>query len=459
MEQATRIDAVNLMVQGALALSEVESNGICVDVPYMEQQINDKETGLDARIRRIHDKLKDMEEVRLWQKTFGRDFNLDSNDQLAEVLFKHLGHKPLRFTDSGKPSVDEEALEMLDIGMVQGLMKMRKLQRTRNTYLTGILRETVDGFIHPIFKLHTVRTYRGSCSNPNFQNQPIRDPLMGAIIRKGFRCRPGHRLLEFDFKGLEVCIGTCYHKDGNMIEYICDESKDMHRDMASECYCLPLSEVSKTIRYCGKNMFVFPQFYGDYYVRCAESLWAAVEKMKLTTVSGKPLRTHMNEQGWKTLASFTKHIQKVEKDFWGTRFRDYDEWKSEHFDQYLRRGFFDLLTGFRCSGVMSFNDVSNYPVQGAAFHCLLWTLIQTQKWLSLSKGPWEESRSCIIGQIHDSMIIDAHHEEVPEIITYVNHVVEKELPAAWPWIIIPLKVEVKQSEVDGNWWEMKEVKQ
>ena len=66
---------------------------------------------------------------------------------------------------------------------VKRYLKIKKLKKARSTYLRGILRETVDGFIHPFFNLNLVITYRSSSDHPNFQNIPVRN----AEIKKPLR--------------------------------------------------------------------------------------------------------------------------------------------------------------------------------------------------------------------------------------------------------------------------------
>ena len=51
---------------------------------------------------------------------------------------------------------------------------MRKLKKVRDTYLDAFLREQVDGYLHPFFSLHTVKTFRSSSERINFQNIPKR---------------------------------------------------------------------------------------------------------------------------------------------------------------------------------------------------------------------------------------------------------------------------------------------
>src|SRR4029077_4537362 len=99
--------------------------------------------------------------------------------------------------------------------------------------------------------------------------------------------------------------------------------------------------------------------------------------------------------------TFEEHVKKIERNFWDVRFRGYLDWKRDFYAEYLKRGRFDMLTGFRCEGVFEKNQVVNFPIQGSAFHCLLWALVDLQRWIIKNK-----MGSLIVGQIHDSMLLD-----------------------------------------------------
>lgn len=264
--------------------------------------------------------------------------------------------------------------------------------------------------------------------------------------------------------GAGVVIKNCYHKDSNFISYITTPGKDMHRDMAAQIYFLEPEQVTKDTRYGAKNKFVFPQFYGDFYVSCARSLWEWVEQGKLLGPDGKPLKTHLRANGIVALGAcdpdqepkegtFEKHLQEVEHDFWNKRFMAYGRWRKDWYKLYLDQGYFDLLSGFRVYGMFKRNAVVNYPVQGSAFHCLLWTLIQVQKRLRKYR-----MRSKIVGQIHDSLLGDVREDELRDYLEIVEHVVVDLLPKRYPWLIVPLEIEYEISPRGGSWFEKREVK-
>ena len=206
-------------------------------------------------------------------------------------------------------------------------------------------------------------------------------------------------------------------------------------------------------------MFVFPQFYGSWYLACALQLWEACSTLKLE-VNGLPMRKHLKKKGIidrgecevgqkPRIKTFEAHVKKVENDFWKKRFKVYKRWKERWFDDYSEKGYFDTLTGFRIQGVLSRNDVINYPVQGSAFHCLLWTLIQAQKQIKKNKFS-----ALITGQIHDSIFSDVPKNELNDYLDMLVDIGTRQIRKHWKWIIIPLELEA--GVTDTTWYHKKE---
>lgn len=450
MPEVATIAGYQLLHDGILTLADIEFNGINVDVDYVEKQ----RQHLSRRIDHLSKKIEEHPEMKIWKKVYPRNFNMDSTEQLSNILFKRMDIEPNVMTSGTKlkPSVSEEALEQLDLPFTKDLLQLRKLKKTKNTYLNNYLKEEIESILRPFFHLHTTVSFRSSCSAINFQNQPIRIPWIKRIVRRAVIPRPRRMLGELDYSGIEVSIATCYHKDPNMIRDIVDPKRNMHRDMAVECYKLNLDQCTDDIRYCGKNMFVFPEFYGDYYINCANSLWNAIAQLNLKTNQGLDLKTHLKNVGLGNRKKFENHIKKVEEYFWGTRYRVYGKWKEQQWKRYLKDGYVELLSGFICKGLMSRNEAINYPVQGAAFHCLLWSLIRINKWLKDNN-----MLTLLIGQIHDSIVFDFEPSELDIVLENAIRIMTEEIRKYWSWIIVPLKVDVELSPVDGSWFLKKEV--
>jgi DNA polymerase-1 len=465
-------DAYSLFHKGILALSRAEMQGFRVDVDYILR----KREFLQRKLERTEIKFKETDFYADWCKSTKGKVNINSSTQLGDYLYKTKGFTALKYTKSnGNGSTDDEALKQLNIPELDFLFEKKKIKKTIDV-LDGFYNEQVDGTIHPFYNLHLVRTFRSSSDSPNFQNIPKRDEEMMTLCRRALFPREGHQLLEVDFGQLEVRISACYNKDETLINDILHG--DMHRDMAAEIFMLDNFDKNnkghKLLRQAAKNGFVFAQFYGDYYKNCAENLasnWCQLPKTGkwkygqgvVIDEIGKPFKPyhisdHLISKGIKeygtitktergyVVTGFLKHVQDIENNFWNVRYKKYKQWKDDWFAEYQKKGFFDLYTGFRCSGVMKKNDVINYPVQGAAFHCLLWSFIQLDAFIIENNL---DSR--IIGQIHDSLIIDVNPKELKLIGETVHKITTVDLPKHWPWIIVPLEIDAEICGVDESW--------
>lgn len=448
-----------LLHQGVLALAKAERQGMRIDIEYCER----KKKELTEEIERVEEKFKSTKFYRHWKHSRGgKEPNINSNPQLAHFLYKVKKINPAKLTVTGEGSTDEDALKQLGIKELYYLLRIRKLKKLRDTYLDAFVREQINGILHPFFHLHTAKTYRSSSDKPNFQNIPKRDKEAQQLIRKAIYPRKDHLLMSVDYSSLEVRIAACYHKDPTMLNYINDPNSDMHGDMAKQIFKLNRLDKSKSdhklLRNAVKNGFVFPQFYGDYYKNNAKGIaidWCKLPNTKRwkpgqgVEFEGKNISDHLISVGLSSYFLFEQHLKRIEKDFWSNRFSVYAKWKEKQWKFYLRKGYVPLYTGFKCIGVMGRNDVINYPIQGSAFHCLLWSFIETTKELEKRKLDTK-----LIGQIHDEMILDVQTDEVVEIKEILHEIMTERIREYWDWIIVPLEIEIKTGKVDKPWSEL-----
>ena len=66
-------------------------------------------------------------------------------------------------------------------------------------------------------------------------------------------------------------------------------------------------------------------------------------------------------------------------------------------------------------------------------------------------------KTLIIGQIHDSMVLDIREEELEAVLARVHEIMTEDLPAAWGWLIVPLIVEAEVSPLGQSWWDKRPV--
>jgi uracil-DNA glycosylase family 4 len=396
--------ANNLFFDGLLAFCDIEQEGICIDVNWYENRQKELTTEIDN----IEAELVNGKEGVKFKRLKGRELKIASNKDLVDLFFDVMGLEVSKKTMSGNPSVDVESLLGMKLPFTEKLLRYRKLIKIRDTYLAQFLRENIGGKIHPSFLLHTVDTYRSSCVSPNFQNIPVREEEAKKETRSGIIPSKGNKLLEVDYKAMEVRICACYTKDPELIGYINDPTSDMHTDQAKILFKSTDKETSKDMRFYAKNGFVFPEIYGSYYKSCAESLWASAKGV--TTKSGIPLLTHLKQQGIKNIDAFIIHVKEVEKKFF-RKFSLIKEWKEANENWYSEHGYIQYLFGHKRGGYLSRNALANYPIQGAAFHCLLWSLIQLNR--IRKKEKWKTK---IVGQIHDSIIFDMDPQEQDHVL-------------------------------------------
>jgi DNA polymerase-1 len=435
-----------------------------IDTKYVKR----KQKQTDRKVARLEKELMRTDFMQDWKRLYSAKFNYNSNDQLKYMLFEHKGLEPVKKTAKGHGSVDEESLKQLDLPETNLILRIRKLKKLRSTYLDNFLSQQVNGFMHPFFGLTAAKTFRGNSNEPNFQNIPKRDKEAMKLTRTAIYPREGNQLIEFDFSKLEVSIAACYHKDPVMMKYLTSDHNDMHGDIAAQIFMIADFDKSKysLLRSAAKNGFVFPQFYGDWFMGNAEALrqwvnlptgkWKKSYGIGADLPNGKTIAEHLINNGIKEFGTFNRnrstgfieHLRQIEDDFWNNRFKAYQQWKQRWVKKYQKRGWFQMHTGFVCRGEMRKNEVINYPVQGAAFHCLLWTLIMMDRYLQ-ENG----MHSRVIGQIHDAIVMDIDPDEREQVARKMKEIAEKQLPAAWDWIITPLQIEAEICPVDGSWAE------
>lgn len=396
----------------------------------------------------INNKLFDIQNSKEASQYFqekGKKLNIKSSSQLRELLFDINDYTTDKRTAKNEMSVDKDVLAEVNIPFTKSILEYRKLLKIRDTYLNQFAKESNfyndSYYIFTFFNLNIVKTYRSSSSNPNMQNVPKREEFAKKMCRSLIIPRPGNFLAEIDFSGIEVGVGCCYHKDPTMINYVTDPETDMHRDMASEIFLLEKSEIDKELRYLAKNKMVFPQFYGDYWKACALNLWESFNKDQLKLVK---------KNGFKTLKMFEQHIKKIEWEMWHNRFPVYTEWKEKNYLNYLKTGYVELLTGFRMGGIMNEKEANNGAIQGTAFHVLLWCLIQINRYLHQNK-----TKTKLIGQIHDSIILDVCPSEYESLYPVFIDIMTKQTMERFKWLIVPLSVEIEKTDINGSWDTMK----
>lgn len=448
----TTKDASRLLLDGTIALAEVEANGIRIDRDRLDRNIRK----VEKRAAAVKERLETTDEWKEWRKRFGDKANLTSRPQLGEILFEVMGYECKKKTKKKQSyATDDEALADIHTPFVKDYLHWQEVEKTGATFLKGIQKELCGEILHPSFNLNTVKTYRSSSDTPNFTNLPSRNATFARLVRECFIPREGRVLAEIDYGALEFAIAACFWRDKGMVEYASDPKKDIHGDSAQRLFKCKPEQVSKQMRYIAKNQFVFPVLYGSWWKKCAANIWLSIQGIKMKddiTI----LTDHLQDQGIKGLGNsdydpspgtYEYHVKTVEDDF-NKRFPGFGEGKVKWWNDYIQHGWFPLMTGFRVKGSYSKNFLMNCPIQGPGFHCLLLSLIHTIRQIRKRK-----LRSLVVGEIHDCELLDVPIGEIQEILTMVKRIMTVELAKIWKWIIVPLKAEVDVTPLNGNWFQ------
>lgn len=440
-EYAPNIRGSRFFREALPTLARMSEVGMCLDVGAMEANRRSVVVEMDTILQRI----------RSYPKV-PKDFNPNADKQIMALFYDTLGHAVPR----GGRNATAAALQSFGGPIAADVLEWNKLAKIEGTYFGGFLREAVNGILHPAFSLNKVTTFRSGSQDPNFQNIPKRDPIAKKLIRTALKPRPGHVLIEADYKAVEVSIGYCNHHDANMGRYLTDKSSDMHRDGASKIFLLPGSDV-KPYRGDTKMLWTFAEFYGSKAEAFSGARHGEVTLKIWEYLQVHPeLLDHMVSKGIKNLDVLQDHLVACEKDLWTNMFPGYAAWKKEIWAFYQEHLYVPLKTGFRCHGPLGFNDATNYPIQGPAFHCLLWTAKEASPRIAAIAGP-EEAAS--VGQIHDALVVDCHPRHAEEACQIIQEWGTRKIREAWDWIDTPLTIEIEASEVDGNWADMKPIEE
>jgi len=196
-------------------------------------------------------------------------FNPDSNKEKQEFLFNKkrdggLGLKPVKKTLKGAPSVDKEALtKLLDKHpLIPLLLGYAELQKTKSTYVDGLIPKLNKGRLHPSFHLHRTDTGRLSSSNPNLQNIP-RD----STIRSLFIPPIGYSMLVADYDQIELRVMAMFSQDSKLLR-IFKNNEDIHTATAAAVFKVPVEDVTAEQRQIGKGVN-FLTAYGGGAVKLA----------------------------------------------------------------------------------------------------------------------------------------------------------------------------------------------
>jgi DNA polymerase-1 len=185
----------------------------------------------------------------------GREFNINSPKQLAEILFEELRLPHGRKTKTGY-STDLQVLEKLAAihKLPKRIIDHRNLSKLKSTYVDklGALVNPKTNRIHTSFNQTITATGRLSSSNPNLQNIPVRT-AEGQRIREAFIPEKDHIFVSADYSQIDLRVLAHYSEDKVLVDSF-RAGDDIHRKTAAEIFRVHPSLVTKQMRRVAKSI-------------------------------------------------------------------------------------------------------------------------------------------------------------------------------------------------------------
>jgi len=408
------LDEIDLPLTPILA--DMEMEGVLLDVPFFKTM----SVELTTRLVEIEKQIYEM---------VGKTFNINSTQQLSDVLFNKLGLKADASwkTASGHFSTNAEVLESLrgQHPVVDLVLEQRELSKLKSTYVDA-LPLAVDpstGRVHTSYSQIGAVTGRLSSNNPNLQNIPIRTEL-GRRVRNGFIAPKGSVLLSVDYSQIELRIAAHMSGDEAMLAAF-RAGQDIHATTAAAIYNVPLENVTKDMRRHAKAIN-----FGLIYGMSAFGLTRSTEL---------------------TLAEAEDFVKEYFQDFPGVkRYLDGIR-KSAAQDGYVetllgRRRYFPALKAQTNKAMKNREEreAINAPIQGTAADIMKIAMLHIPSALAEAK-----LKGKMLLQVHDELVIECPQVELDETVRVVKRVMESAYP-----LEIPLETEARAGR---SWGEMKVV--
>jgi DNA polymerase I len=242
-------------------LQRMEARGIKIDVNLLRESSNTMALQLAQLEKEIYAEA-------------GTEFNINSPQQLGQILFEKLQYpvsKKTKGTKAFSTSVDVlQELASHGFAVPRLILLHRELHKLKSTYIDALPQlVAADGRVHTSFNQAVAATGRLSSSDPNLQNIPIRTEL-GREIRKAFIAEEGNVLLAADYSQVELRILAHITQDADLIEAF-RRGADIHRATASKIFNVPEHELTHEQRRAAKTIN-FGVLYGMSAFRLSNEL-------------------------------------------------------------------------------------------------------------------------------------------------------------------------------------------
>jgi DNA polymerase-1 len=396
-------------------LVAMETAGVKLDTGFLDQMSAE----LTGRLGTLQGEIQEMA---------GHPLNINSTQQLSDLLFKNLGlpAQGLRRTKSGHYSTAAGVLERLrgQHPIVDLILEYRGLAKLKSTYVDALpqIVNPETGRVHTSYNQTGTVTGRISSSDPNLQNIPIRTDL-GRQVRRAFVAEPGWMLIAADYSQVELRVMAHVSGDRGLLDAFA-RGEDIHATTAAAILDVPLQEVTSDMRRLAKAVN-----FGLSYGQTAYGLAQATGKTQA--------------EAEEFITAYFERFPKVREYIDTTKAL---ATRQGYVETMLgrRRYFPELLPGSKATHNVrqaAERMAINAPIQGTAADIIKIAMIRLYGSLQERRA-----RSRMILQVHDELVLEVPKGEVEEIAALTRQTMENAFELA-----AQLKVDLKIGE---NWEEM-----
>ena len=376
-------------------LLEMEHAGTFVDPEFLKSMSSEIDTKLEGLIALIY-------------KLSGTEFNINSTQQLANILFEILELPQIK-----KRSTAENVLKQLQEHheLPKRILEYRKYNKLKNTYVDALpeLINEKTGRIHTTFNQTIAATGRLSSTNPNFQNIPIRTDE-AREIRKSFRAQiDGWKIFSADYSQVELRIMAHFSRDKGLIAAF-QNGEDIHSRTASHVFNVPIDLVLPEMRRTAK-VVNFGIMYGAGPFRMSQEL--GIPRKEAVAIIESYFEQYPGIQNYIDTTLEKARNEKYVQTILGRR---RPVWDADS-DNGLRRQAAERMA-------------INMPIQGSAAEMIKLAMIAIQKEM-IQRG----MKTKLILQIHDELLFEFPNDEEEILVKLVVNKMENAMELSVPIIV------------------------
>jgi len=382
-------------------LVEMEYHGVYVNREFLQKMSAD----LQQELERLEGQIF---------AAAGKEFNINSPQQLSTILFEELGLPPVKRTKTGYSTNAQVLTELQKLHVLPGMvLDYREVAKLKSTYVDALpaLIHPETGRIHSSFNQTVAATGRLSSSDPNFQNIPIRTE-QGRAIRHAFVPEnPENSILAADYSQIELRLMAELSGDETLTRAF-QNQEDIHTATAAVIFDVTPENVTPDMRRKAK-VVNFGIMYGAGPYRMSNELAISVEEGRELIDNYFKKYPGINHYITRTLAEAREN--KYVSTLLGRR-------------RYLP----DIDAANRNVRESAERAAINMPIQGTAADMIKLAMIQVQQEMER-----RDMQSRMILQIHDELVFEVAADELEDLRGLVKEVMEGALT-----ISVPIRVDI-----------------